>query len=286
MAAVTDQARPARSVVRPRGETPDTVDGTPGDGAPGDGARGDGGLRSVGAALDVLECFALEEQLGVSDVARRLGVAKSTAHRLLSALCTRGLAEKDPVTRRYRLGMHLVELGQIAHSRLELRRRTLPVLEELREASGCTVHLSVADGCDVLHVERLESIRAIAVMADVRRRWPLHATSTGKVIAAFDPELAAARKAAGFPVCTERTIRNADEFDRALAQVRRTGYATNIGEAKDGAASVAAPVLDVSGRARAAISLVGPTAETARNLGRRARLVTVAARKVAQCLGA
>ncbi|MER6630522.1 IclR family transcriptional regulator [Streptomyces sp. NPDC000987] len=277
MVAITDPARSTRIPVqrRTQGEPPETADG----------ALRDGGLRSVGAALDVLECFALEEELGVSDVARRLGVAKSTAHRLLSALCARGLTEKDPATRQYRLGMHLVELGQIAHSRLELRKAAFPMLEELREVSGCTVHLSIPDGVDVLQIERLESIRAIPLMAHVRRRWPLHATSSGKVIAAFDPGLAAARAAAGFPPCTERTIRSADEFGRALEQVRRTGYATNLSEAKDGAASVAAPVRDRSGRSRAAISLVGSTAEIARDLGRQAQLVTVAARKVAQCLG-
>jgi DNA-binding IclR family transcriptional regulator len=276
MIAITEPALSARGPARTVGERPEGSDG----------ALKDGGLRSVGAALDVLECFALEEQLGVSDVARRLGVAKSTAHRLLSALCARGLTEKDPATRQYRLGLHLVELGQIAHSRVELRRTAFPMLEELREVSGCTVHLSIADGVDVLQIERLESIRAIPLMARVRRRWPVHATSSGKVISAFDPQLAAARKAAGFPACTERTIRSAEEFDRALAQVRRTGFATNLGEAKDGAASVAAPVLDRSGRSRAAISLVGPAAEIARDLGRQAQLVTIAARKVAQCLGA
>jgi DNA-binding IclR family transcriptional regulator len=182
--------------------------------------------------------------------------------------------------------MHLVELGQIAHSRVQLRKTAFPMLEELREVSGCTVHLSIADGVDVLQIERLESIRAIPLMAQAQRRWPAHSTSSGKVIAAFDPDLAAARKAAGFPPCTERTIRTAEDFDRALGQVRRSGFATNLGEARLGAASVAAPVLDRAGRPRAAISLVGPAAEFARDLGRPAQLVTIAARKVAQCLGA
>ena len=245
----------------------------------------DGLLRSVGAALDVLECFAAEEELGVSDIARRLGVAKSTAHRLLSVLCSRGLAEKNPVTRQYRLGLHMIELGQIAHSRMELRRSAYPMLEELREASGCTVHFSVADGADVLQIERLESLRAIPLMERAQRRWPAHCTSSGKAIAAFDPILAAARTAAAFPSCTDTTNRSAADFERALAEVRRVGYATNLGEARTDAASVAAPVLDRSGRARAAISLVGPRAEIARDLGRPGRLVTVAARRIARSLG-
>src|SRR5450432_3230962 len=67
----------------------------------------DAGVKSVMSALDVLDCFAFDDELGVSDIARRLGVAKSTAHRLLTSLCARGLTEQNPETSQYRLGMHL-----------------------------------------------------------------------------------------------------------------------------------------------------------------------------------
>lgn len=123
-------------------------------------------------------------------MARRLGAAKSTADRLLTMLCSRGLAEKKPATRQ------------------------------------------------------------------AKRRRPTHCSSAGKAIAAFDPALAAAHGTAGCPPRTDTTIRTASDFEQAPAQVRRTGYATNLGEAIVGGAAVAARALDRSGRACAAVSLV------------------------------
>jgi DNA-binding IclR family transcriptional regulator len=245
----------------------------------------DAGVKSVMSALDVLDCFAYDDELGVSDIARRLGVAKSTAHRLLTSLCARGVTEQNPETGQYRLGMHLFELGQLAQHRMRLRQTALPLLEELRQVSGCTVHLAIASGPDVLYVERLATLRGIQLMGAVGRRVPAHCTSSGKVLAAFDPQLASARKQAGFPPLTDASIRSAADYDRALADVRRKGVATNIGEAKVGLASVAAPVLDSTGQARAAISLVGPAHELAQDIGRPARLVTVGARRLARMLG-
>lgn len=245
----------------------------------------DGAVKSVMAALDVLDCFADSDELGVSDIARRLGVAKSTAHRLLTSLCTRGLADKNPETGQYRLGLHLFELGQLAQNRMRLRQAAMPLLEELRQVSGCTVHLAIPSGPDVLYVERLETLRGIPLMTKVGRRVAAHCTSSGKVIAAYDPELVRARKAAGFPALTDRSIRTEADYDRALAEVRRRGVATNLGEVLVGVSSVAAPVLDSGGRAQAAISLVGPAQELGPDLGRSARMVTVVARKLARSLG-
>src|SRR5690242_4161323 len=79
------------------------------------------GVKSVGSALDVLECFATDGELGVSDIARRLGVAKSTAHRLLQTLTSRGFVEQRADTGLYRLGIHLYELGELALARNTLR---------------------------------------------------------------------------------------------------------------------------------------------------------------------
>jgi DNA-binding IclR family transcriptional regulator len=243
-----------------------------------------GGVKSVMAALDVLDCFAEEDELGVSDIARRLGVAKSTAHRLLTSLCARGLADKNPETGLYRLGLHLFELGNLAQNRMRLRSTALPLLEELRQVSGCTVHLAIPSQADVLYVERLETLNGMRLMSQVGRRWPSHCTSTGKAIAAYDPGFAQARRRAGFPALTTATIRSETDYDRALADVRKQGVATNLGEARQGLASVAAPVLDSGGRAQAAISLVGPAVEISRDFGRVARLVGIATRKLARSL--
>lgn len=241
-------------------------------------------LQSVVAALDVLNCFVASDELGVTDVARRLGVAKSTAHRLLSSLCARGLAERVPGTGHYRLGLRLWELGQLVQDRTPLRHVALPLLEELRLRTGQTAHLSIADGPDVVFVERLASLSGIHLLAERSRRMPLHTTSSGKVIAAFNPAVSQARVEAGFPQGASRTIGSAQEWAQCLDDVRRRGMATSDSENVDGLASVAAPVLDGTGLAVAAVSIAGPSAVLLDSLDRHGRVVVVTAARISRRL--
>lgn len=244
----------------------------------------EGGLRSVASALDLLDCFVEDEELGVSEVARRLGVAKSTAHRLLTTLASRGLIEQSASNGKYRLGLHLFELGHLALSRIELRKRSKTLLEEVRERSGWTVHLSIAQGADTLFLERLPTLRGMHVMEEYRRRWPLHATSSGKVICAYDAEAAARRIAAGLPAFTSSTITDPRKFAEALASIRQKGYATSREEVMPNLASVAAPVLDQHGFAIAAISIAGSVEELGLHHDRQVRLVTAAAKHLTKLM--
>lgn len=244
----------------------------------------EGGLRSVATALDLLDCFLTDEELGVSETARRLGVAKSTAHRLLTTLCSRGLVEQSASTGKYRLGLHAYELGHLALARLQLRQRSVKLLEELREVSGWTVHLSVAAGPDVLLLERLPTLRGMRVVEEYRRRWPLHVTSSGKAICAFDPESMQRRIDAGFPRYTPDTITTERQFRAALDQTRRLGYATSHGETLPGVASVGAPVLDRQGFAIAAISITGYGVELVGDEDRQARMVVTVAKRLSKAM--
>ena len=115
-------------------------------------------LKSVGSALDVLECFALDGELGVSDIARRLGGTKSTAHRLLHTLVSRGFVEQDvPSSARYRLGFHIYELGALALARNELRHSALRTLRRSppRRASPSTSPSQTAP--NIVFVKRVEN---------------------------------------------------------------------------------------------------------------------------------
>jgi len=244
----------------------------------------EGGLKSVASALDLLDCFVEDEELGVSEVARRLGVAKSTAHRLLTTLASRGLIEQSASTGRYRLGLHLFELGHLALTRLDLRRESRTLLEELREVSGWTVHLAIAQGSDVLFLERLPTLRGMQAMVEYRRRWPLHTTSSGKAICAFDPEAAMARISAGFPSFTTHTVNSEAAFRAELEAIRKRGYATSREELMYGLASVAAPVLGPQGVARAAVSITGSIDELGAHPERQIRLVMAAGQRLAKNL--
>ena len=241
----------------------------------------DDALKSVANPLDVLDCFMTDDELGVSEIARSLGVAKSSAHRMLSTLAGRGFVEQNPDSGRYRLGLHLYELGQLSVSRSRLRQAALPIMEDLRQRTGHTIHLGIADGCDVVHLERLQSREGLDIFdALPERRFPTHCSATGKVLAAFDPEVAEARRRASFPPITPNSVRSVEEWDATLAKIRKAGVAINRDEVANGAMSVAAPIYDGTGRARAALSIVGRTEVMDRCEQQFTRLVVEAARRL------
>jgi len=219
-----------------------------------------GGIRSLATALDLLDCLATEPELGVTDLSRRLGIAKSSVHRILKTLCSKGYVQQVQETKCYRLGIRLHELGEVVASRSQLRGLALPLLESLRAQTGETVHLAVPEGGQMFYVERLESYHGLRFSARVARVRPIHLTSSGKAVAAFNDAVAAAAISQGFERRTPRTIRTAEQFLRCLAETRKRGYAYSIEEDEPGLASVAAPVLDRDGIARAAISVAGPMA--------------------------
>jgi DNA-binding IclR family transcriptional regulator len=246
--------------------------------------RSDGGLQSVSAALDLLGYFSSAEELGVTEIARRMGVAKSTAHRLLTTLCAGGFVERDAGTGRYRLGMKLYELGQLAVSRSRIHQTAVPMLAELHELTGGTVHLAIPDGAEIVYVERLVATSSARASSGFARRLPAHCTSSGKAIAAFDQRVASARSLAGFSPLTGRSIHSARDFARELTETRRRGYAVSIDEAYVGFGSVAAPVLAHDGSARAAISVVVPSSRLRADTDRPARLVRLTAQRLAKQL--
>lgn len=242
------------------------------------GSHGPRGVQSVATALDLLDCLAAERELGVAEISRRLGIAKSSAHRLLTTLVAKGYVQQVSDTRNYRLGLRLHELGALVASRNPLRDHALPLLEALRAQTGETAHLAVPEGPQMFYVERLESYHGLRFSSRVSRVRPIHLTSSGKAVAAYNPEVAEAAISAGFEPRTPRSISSRDQFLRCLAETRTRGYAYSIGEDEPGLASVAAPVLDHTGVARAAISVAGPATRISQaHIGQVARRVKAAA---------
>lgn len=238
-------------------------------------------LKSVGSALDVLECFATDGELGVSDIARRLGVAKSTAHRLLQTLVSRGFVEQDQTSGQYRLGLHLYELGQLALGRNELRWAALPTLRQVAQTTRLTVNFSVPEGADVVFIERIENLDGVRILGHFGRRLPSHCTSSGKVIAAFNPTVYQARVAAGFPPRVSNTVRSLEDWDGAVELARTHRHASSHGESFDGASSVAVPVLS-GGVAIASLSVFGPTEQVRPAIRQLVPLLTAASQRIAK----
>lgn len=241
-----------------------------------------GGLQSVLAALDLLSCFEAHEELGVSELARHIGVAKSTAHRLLTSLCARGYAEKDAETGRYRLGLHVYELGHLAVSRSDIRNAALPVLGDLSERTGATAHIGVPYQGEVLFLERVVGRGTLPTWSEIGRRLPVESTSSGKVLIANSPGFVAGRLIGPLPVALQADSARALRFRGALQETVKRGFAVSVNESIPGFTSVAAPVLGHDGVAHAAVSLVGPTSKMLADIHSPAKLVQLAARRLAR----
>ncbi len=236
-------------------------------------------LRSVSIAMSILECFTVSPELGPSAVAAEVGIAKSTASRMLAVMASRGMLERREGGR-YRLGLRMFEYGQLALNRLNVFEAAVPVLAPLRDRVRDMVQLGVPIGSEVLFLERFEA-EALdpRFHGPVWRRVPSHSSSSGRAIAAFNPAVARAIFEAGLVRHTRYTIVDPRRLAEVLVEVRGRGWASTDEELEEGYSSVAAPVLlrdDAGVRAVAAVSVVGPSSR----LRRRGGITTIAGHAV------
>ena len=243
-------------------------------------------LSTVVKTLNVLEAFSFAEPvLGVSELARKLGMGKSTVHRALSTLLEHGYVTKTPDDR-YRLGLKLHEMGQLVVSGLRLREVAHGPLERLRVECRETVHLAVLDGADVVFVDQLESAGLARMFNRVGRRVPAHATSSGKCLLAFNETAVEAVLQRGLRRLAPRTITTKALFTEALDRVRTMGYAVSVEESEPAVASVGAPVFGRDGACIAAVSMAGPALRLGdEQLMRATRQVRRCAREISEAMG-
>jgi DNA-binding IclR family transcriptional regulator len=217
-------------------------------------------LHSVDHALQLLLLFRSKPSLRVSEVADHLSVARSTAHRLLGMLVHRQFAEQDPVTKTYRPGPRLVEIGLAAVGALDLRKRLRPFLLELAAATGETVSLLVLQHDMVHFIDSIESQRTVRVGSRLDSRMPAHSTSAGKAILAAltTDEVLAIYPTERLATLTDQTTTSRSRLLDELALVRATGFATNFEESEIGLGAVGMAILDNDHRPVAAFTVAGP----------------------------
>lgn len=208
-------------------------------------------------AVRLLEAMSEVGVVGVSELSRRTGLAKTTTHRLATELVELDLVERAGDG--YRLGAKLFELGGRVPGRRNFRDAALPFLEDLSRATDQTVHLAVLDGLDVLYVERLVGSRSGEVPSMVAARFPLHCTATGKCLLAFGPAELAERVMTGeLEPMTPASITDRAALTRELERVRAAGVAHEVSEVEPDLRSVAAPVHELGGLVAGALSVTGP----------------------------
>ena len=242
-------------------------------------------VQSIRRAFAVLGTLG-DGPLGVTEVADRTGLPKSTAARLLATLADEGAVEQIPGDTAWRLGPRLVTLSAgftLARSLAALAR---PTLLELAEASGEAAGLAIPDGDLAHYIDQVDTPNPVQVRDWTGARAPLHAVSSGQVLLAFRPPAAVERYLGGtLERFTARTLADPAAVRERLQSIRRKGFTWAIEEFDPGISSVAAPIADGSGEVVAAVHIHGPSyrfPDAGRETELAQRVVAAAARIAAE----
>lgn len=209
--------------------------------------------------LAVLELLAHSDRpLGVTELARELGVAKSNAHRILQALTELRYVRKHEASGTYQATIRVWELGTAVLAHFNLREVAVPFMERLLERTRETVHLSVLDGYDVVYVHKLESPEPVRAYTQIGGRAPAHCVATGKAMLAWSAPASLETLAERLQRHSDKTIVEPEKFLREMSKVRSQGFAVNRGEWRSSVCGVGSPIRDPSGGIIAAIGLSGP----------------------------
>lgn len=223
------------------------------------------GLVSVDNALHLMQLIGERRALRVAEAAEALGVARSTAHRLLTALRHRGFVTQDKRNGVYRPGRALLEVGLAAIGRVDIRHVARPVLDWLRDATQETVSLLLLEGSSVRFVDCVESPRSVRVGSRTGIVLPAHCTAGGKAILAGLPRHDLDRR---YPTRelegrTPSSITTWETLEAELDEVRHRGYAMNFGEGESNICAVGAVIDDPIGYPLAALAVAVPSSRLA-----------------------
>ncbi len=228
------------------------------------------GAQAALRAIRLLKLFTAEApELRLAELSCLSGLNKTTTHRLLQALLSEELLDRNPGTSAYRLGPGMMALGVQALSSNDLRLRARPLLKRLAEETGETATLEVPIDDTMLILDEVTSKHFVGASGNVGTRWPIHATSTGKALIAFELH-GRDRLRAELPSLTSRTITNFDVLEKQLGDIRRRGFAEVVDELEEGLSGVGAVVRGGMGEILGALSICGPTHRMSEN--RRAQL--------------
>ncbi len=219
-------------------------------------------VKSVSRALDIIALISMKKGgLGVTEIANKMDINKSSVFRILSTLVQYGYVEQDEQSSRYKLGYKFLELSSKLLDSIDLREEANPFLKELEAETNEVIHLVVYDQGEVVYIEKLEGNEILRMHSKVGKRAPMHCTSVGKAILAHLPHSIVLEifERKGLPVHTDKTITNKEDFLQELVDVRKNGFALDLEENEYGITCIAVPIFDHKGNVIAAVSISGPS---------------------------
>lgn len=217
--------------------------------------------RAVERALDILLCFGSETStLTLTQIAERVGMHKSTVHRLLATLENKGFVQRLEENGAYRLGFRLVELGFAVLKSNDIHHQALPYMHRLVAEHRETVDLAILDGANVVYLQVIESPQRVKLAAAPGQRLPTYCTATGKAFLAFLPdEQVKSILRQGLRQYTSHTKVSLPDLYEDLRLTRERGFSISEQEYEDGINAVAAPILDAHQHPIAVIAIAGPS---------------------------
>ena len=217
-------------------------------------------IQSVSHALDVLEEFRNDvDELGVTELSKKLKLHKNNVFRILATLQARNYIEQNKANENYRLGIKCLELGQTFIQQRGMLKQAKPILTDLAEKSGETSYVSILRSDDVVYLDSVETSSTVRVVSRLGLHMPIHATAAGKAIIAFESEEEVRKRfAKDMPRYTRNTIGAIDDLLKNLAVAREKGYATDLEEFEEGLRCIAAPIRDYTRKVIGAVSVSGP----------------------------
>ena len=220
-------------------------------------------INSVSRALSIIDLFDNHRtELGITEISHLLGLHKSTVYGLANTLEASGYLAQNPSTRKYYLGLKLVERALLAMESLEVAQVARPYMLQLREWRDETVNLAILDDDEVLYIDRELGTQTLGMQSHVGKREKAHSTALGKTLLSQLNDVELEEYLSKYPLdpVTPHTITRAKELRQELEKTKRQGYAVDMEENEIGGACVATPIMDYLGNTIAAISISIPVA--------------------------
>jgi IclR family KDG regulon transcriptional repressor len=218
-------------------------------------------IQSVSHALDILESFTkTEDELGVTELSKKLGLHKNNVFRLLATLEHRGYIEQNKATENYRLGPKTLQIGSIFIEQRECRRQARPILESLMASSGETAVVAVLRGNKVIYMDSVETNKTVRAISRIGAMLPAHCTAVGKAqLAALSPvEIERLYPEISLQGLTDKSIKTRDALIAELKKTAEMGYALENEECDPEVRSIGVPAKDFSKSVIAAVGIVAP----------------------------
>ena len=218
-------------------------------------------VQSIDRAMMIIKLFSNKtKELKLTEISEELNLHKSTTFGILNTLKYHGLIIQNEENQKYRLGLYLLELGNLVLNSLDINQIADPVLSNIRNSVEETVCLGILYGFEVIYINKKESYNTLRFTTEIGTRNPAYCTSAGKAMLAYlDQELITAEFPSNFQSYTNHTIASKIKLIKELKEIQSNGYSIENEERYEGMISVAVPIFDSEGQARYAISVSGPT---------------------------